>query len=99
VATVHSAYIVFRLRASGIPFRLCSNASTQTRGDFVNKLRRHGFELDESEVICPAPILAAILKQQQMRPYLLVHPGMTTSDFPQHPRQFWMPVLNKGALP
>jgi ribonucleotide monophosphatase NagD (HAD superfamily) len=64
-----------RLRANGIPFKLCSNESTATRTKFVQKLNNHGMNICEDDVICPAPVLADILKRDGLKPHLLVHPG------------------------
>jgi len=69
-------HLNFRLRASNLPFKLCSNESTQTRSQFADKLRGHGFELEDTDILCPAPVLASVLKDKQMRPFLVVHPGM-----------------------
>ena len=68
-------YCMCRLKASGFPFKLCSNESTQTREDFAAKLNKHGFGITANDILCPAPVMAAILQEQGLRPHLLVHPG------------------------
>ena len=65
----------FRLKDKGVPVRFCSNTTTQTKSHLVNELKRLGFSADESEVFTPAPAAARMIKQKNLRPHLLVHPG------------------------
>lgn len=66
----------FRLRASGLPYKFCSNESICTREKFADKLNIHGLNISEQEIVCPAPILADILRKENLNPHLLVHPGI-----------------------
>ncbi|CAJ0570997.1 unnamed protein product, partial [Mesorhabditis spiculigera] len=61
--------------------RFLSNESTHTTEKVVAKLRRLGFTLEESDVITPAPVAADYLRQRELRPHLLLHPGVS-SYFP-----------------
>ncbi|XP_076060407.1 phospholysine phosphohistidine inorganic pyrophosphate phosphatase [Oratosquilla oratoria] len=63
-----------RLKASGIPVRLVTNETCATRSAIVNKLRSHGFELVDSDICNPAPVVVSILKERGLRPHLLVSP-------------------------
>lgn len=65
----------FRLKASDLELRFCTNETQATREKFVAKLRRLGFDISESEVFPPAPAAIAVLKERGLRPHLLVHDG------------------------
>lgn len=68
--------MIYRLQNSDIPFKICSNQSTQTQKSFIQKLNSYGFNLTSNDVMCPGPLIAELLKCEQRQPYLLVHPGM-----------------------
>ena len=81
VVTINQSIIsvkcfVSRLRAGGIPFRLISNESTATREKFCTKLQKHGFDVSISDILLPAPAMASILNRENLRPHLLLHPGL-----------------------
>ena len=60
------------LRQTKIPFRCCSNESTASREHLCRKLGRIGFDIKPEEVICPAPVAYSLLRERNLRPYLLV---------------------------
>lgn len=64
-----------RLKRSQLKVRFCTNDSQKSRGDLVGLLRRHGFDISESEVTAPAPAASLILKERGLRPHLLVQDG------------------------
>jgi len=76
------------LQKSGIPFRLVTNETQVTVLKTVEKLTNLGFTgVSTSSIFAPAPAVATHLKENSMRPYLLVHPnvlpefeGIVTSD-------------------
>ena len=72
--------ISIRLRRAGIPFRFCTNETQRTTDSLVAKLTRFGFELDKSEVFAPAPAVRKMLINDNLRPYLLIYPGMIHLD-------------------
>jgi len=67
------------LKTSHIPFKLCSNESTETRANFAAKLTKHGFNITSDDIVCPVPAMVDLLKQENLRPHLLVHPGEVKS--------------------
>uniref|UniRef100_A0A8C3IWV9 Phospholysine phosphohistidine inorganic pyrophosphate phosphatase n=1 Tax=Chrysemys picta bellii TaxID=8478 RepID=A0A8C3IWV9_CHRPI len=61
------------IKASGLKLRFCTNETQATRGKFVAKLQRLGFNILVNEVTAPAPAACRILKERNLRPHLLVH--------------------------
>ncbi|XP_043375525.1 phospholysine phosphohistidine inorganic pyrophosphate phosphatase isoform X2 [Dermochelys coriacea] len=64
---------VEKIKASGLKLRFCTNETQATRGKFVEKLQRLGFNISVNEVTAPAPAACRILKERNLRPHLLVH--------------------------
>uniref|UniRef100_W5MN50 Phospholysine phosphohistidine inorganic pyrophosphate phosphatase n=1 Tax=Lepisosteus oculatus TaxID=7918 RepID=W5MN50_LEPOC len=64
---------VKRIKASDLKLRFCTNETQATRGRFVAKLQKLGFDISVSEVFSPAPAALSILVQRGLRPHLLVH--------------------------
>ncbi|XP_050815650.1 phospholysine phosphohistidine inorganic pyrophosphate phosphatase isoform X3 [Gopherus flavomarginatus] len=64
---------VEKIKASGLKLRFCTNETQATRGKFVAKLQRLGFNILVNEVTAPAPAACRILKERNLRPHLLVH--------------------------
>ncbi|XP_059028882.1 phospholysine phosphohistidine inorganic pyrophosphate phosphatase isoform X2 [Mustela lutreola] len=77
-----SVEAVARLKQSQLKVRFCTNESQKSRGDLVELLRHHGFDISESEVTAPAPAASLILKERGLRPHLLVQDGVR-SEFDQ----------------
>ncbi|ODM97635.1 Phospholysine phosphohistidine inorganic pyrophosphate phosphatase [Orchesella cincta] len=68
---------VQRLQASGIPFRLVTNETQVTVEKTVEKLTKLGFTgICPSSIFAPAPAVAAHLRENSLRGYLLVHPNV-----------------------
>ncbi|XP_060097433.1 phospholysine phosphohistidine inorganic pyrophosphate phosphatase isoform X1 [Heteronotia binoei] len=64
---------VKKIKASGLKLQFCTNETQATREKFVKKLQRLGFDIVVNEVTAPAPAVCHILKERNLRPYLLVH--------------------------
>uniref|UniRef100_M3XUF8 Phospholysine phosphohistidine inorganic pyrophosphate phosphatase n=1 Tax=Mustela putorius furo TaxID=9669 RepID=M3XUF8_MUSPF len=77
-----SVEAVARLKQSQLKVRFCTNESQKSRGDLVELLRRHGFDISESEVTAPAPAASLILKERGLRPHLLVQDGVRSEFDP-----------------
>ncbi|KAF9932603.1 hypothetical protein FBU30_007749 [Linnemannia zychae] len=76
-----------RLRASGIPFRFCTN-TTQYSGDtLANKLRKFGFNVKREEIFTSLSACRQFVQSQGLRPLLMFEPdaleefsGIQTSE-------------------
>lgn len=68
-------FFFFRLNKAGIPVRYCTNETTCTKNQIVSKLKNYGFDIELSMVFSPIPAVCAILKERNLRPFLLVSPG------------------------
>ncbi|CAG7730110.1 unnamed protein product, partial [Allacma fusca] len=73
-----------RLKASKIPFRLCTNETQEPREALRAKLSRLQFDVDLDKIFAPAPAMAARLRQEKLIPHLLIHPK-TNCEFDQPP--------------
>jgi phospholysine phosphohistidine inorganic pyrophosphate phosphatase len=80
-----SVEAVRRLRESGTPFRFCSNTSTKTTQQVTAKLQRLGFDVKEEEIFTPVPAAQRYLRQNNLRPFVIVDPVMDHAfvDFDQ----------------
>ncbi|KAE8590232.1 hypothetical protein XENTR_v10017986 [Xenopus tropicalis] len=64
---------VNRIRQAGLKLRFCTNESQATRSHFAQKLQRFGFSISKEEVTAPGPAATRLMKEQGLRPHLLVH--------------------------
>ncbi|KAK3843038.1 MAG: HAD-like domain-containing protein [Linnemannia gamsii] len=63
-----------RLRASGIPFRFCTN-TTQYSGDtLANKLRKFGFNVKREEIFTSLSACRQLVQARGLRPLLMFEP-------------------------
>ncbi|KAF9332991.1 Haloacid dehalogenase-like hydrolase domain-containing protein 2, partial [Podila minutissima] len=63
-----------RLRASGIPFRFCTN-TTQTSGEtLAKKLRDLGFNVNRNEIFTSLSACRQLVQSRQLRPLLFLEP-------------------------
>lgn len=67
---------VARLREAGLPVRFLTNSTRSPRRALLQKLSRMGFDLDEAELFTPASAACALLREQGLRPHLLIHPDL-----------------------
>ncbi|XP_063227286.1 phospholysine phosphohistidine inorganic pyrophosphate phosphatase-like [Bacillus rossius redtenbacheri] len=65
-----------KLRASGMPVKLVTNETQETRRALASTLKSLGFDLQENDITLPCPAAARYLKDERLRPYLLVHPNV-----------------------
>lgn len=68
-----SLQAIQRLKDSSIPVRLCTNESQLSREKISERLTSLGFPVKLEEVFSPIPAAKKILRQQNQRPYLIVH--------------------------
>ena len=71
--SIYSNIFFFRLKASGLPVKFCTNESQCTCKNLVEKLNKIGFSLTLNEIYAPAPLAMLYLKEHKLRPHLLVH--------------------------
>lgn len=76
VAIDGSSEAVRKLREAGIPFRFCSNTSTRTSKQVVDKLASLEFDVRENEIFTPIPAAISYLRKHNLRPYLIVDPAV-----------------------
>ncbi|KAF9113415.1 hypothetical protein BGX27_001590 [Mortierella sp. AM989] len=81
-----AAYALDRLRASGIPFRFCTN-TTQSSGDtLATKLKKLGLNVNRNEIFTPLLILEKDALQEfegipQSEPFNAVVVGLSPTNF------------------
>ena len=66
-------HVYCRLRAAGYHIKFCTNESHDTRQHLLEKLQQHGFTLTLADIFSPAPACVKYLKENKLRPFLLVH--------------------------
>ena len=76
VAIPGSAEAVARLRAAGVRIKFVTNESARTRVSLLGKLTRLGFELVLEDLLTPAMAMMVLVREQKLRPHLLVHPNV-----------------------
>ncbi|KAK9502027.1 hypothetical protein O3M35_012637 [Rhynocoris fuscipes] len=64
------------LQAKGIPFRLLTNETLKPQATIRNTLNKLGYNVTDKDMFCPIPFLKNILKAENLRPHLLLHPRM-----------------------
>lgn len=64
------------LRDAGMPLRLVTNTSRQSKHALLHQLRRLGFDVSENELFTATGALVAHLLHDRLRPLLLVHPKL-----------------------
>jgi len=71
-----SVEAVRKLREAGLQIRLVTNETQSTRQTLATALADLGFSVQERDIIPPCPALVTLLKRENMRPHLLVHPNV-----------------------
>lgn len=71
-----AAEALARLRTSGLPLRFITNTTRSTREAIGNKLRGFGFEIADDEIFTAPAAVRAYLAERDLRPQLLIHPGL-----------------------
>ena len=75
-AIPRSVEAVRKLREAGLPIRLVTNETQVTRQTLAAGLTNLGFSVQEWDIIPPCPALITLLKREDLRPHLLVHPSV-----------------------
>jgi len=76
IAIDGSAEAVKKLKSAGIPLRICSNTSSKTSQMVAAALTSLGFEISLDEVFTPIPAVKQYLRQNMLRPYVIVDPAV-----------------------
>jgi len=71
-----SVEAVRKLREARLQIRLLTNETQMPRQTLAAALTDLGFCVQERDIIPPCPALIALLKRENMRPHLLVHPSV-----------------------
>lgn len=65
-----------KLQAAGIPFRLVTNETLKPRKWINQVLSMLGYNIEENHMFHPVPALIQVLKKENLRPHLFLHPRM-----------------------
>jgi len=76
VAISGSAQAIKDFRQAGIKVKFVTNESARTRTSLHAKLMRLGFDMPIEDILTPAMAMMQVIKEQSLRPYLLVHPNV-----------------------
>ncbi|XP_054716449.1 phospholysine phosphohistidine inorganic pyrophosphate phosphatase-like [Uloborus diversus] len=71
-----SVEAICKLRKLNIPFRFVTNETQRTRESLIKKLQAFGFEIVEKEVFSPGVAVSRYVKENNLRPYLFIHPDI-----------------------
>jgi len=80
VAIPGSVEAVNRLREAGVKIKFVTNESARTRLSLHAKLTRLGFSINVEDILTPAMAMMILIREQNLRPHLLVHPDVL-ADF------------------
>ena len=64
-----------KLRQAKVPHLLCTNETSLDLKSFVIKLNSLGLNLSIDDIQAPAPLTCKYLKENNLRPFLLIRPG------------------------
>jgi len=67
---------ISKLEETGVKCKYVTNESQSTRADLHAKLLRLGFSMSEESIMPPALAAKQFIKQNNLRPHLLVHPNV-----------------------
>lgn len=62
------------LQLAKIPFRLVTNETSRPIHKILSALNMLGYEVSEKDLTCPVPAVVKILKNENLRPFLMIHP-------------------------
>ncbi len=65
-----------RLRAAGLPIRFITNTTRRAHSRIVEDLAAIGLVVQPEELLTPSQIAVTLLRERNLRPHLLVHPGL-----------------------
>lgn len=69
------------MRRSDFPYKFVTNETQRTTSGLVNKLKTLGYNLTENDIFAPAPAVRRMLIEQNLRPHLVVYPGVNIAKF------------------
>lgn len=84
---------VFRLKASHLKVRFCTNESQHIRSHLVQRLQGLGFDVEAHEVFSPAPAACQLVKDRGLVPHLLVDDSKLIHKSKHTVLLFWMMVI------
>lgn len=67
---------VSKLRDAGLPIRFLTNTTSAPKRIILDKLNRMGFVCEAAELFTPATVAAEWLRDNELSPHLLMHPGL-----------------------
>ncbi|CAG2066541.1 unnamed protein product [Timema podura] len=65
-----------KLQNSGLPVKLVTNETQETKRSLAIHLSSLGYDVNERDILPPCPAVVKLLKEQGLRPHLLVHPNV-----------------------
>lgn len=65
------------MQSAKIPFRLVTNETSRPINKILGTLNMLGYEVTEQDLISPVPAVIKILKDGNLRPFLMIHPEVT----------------------
>nr|CAD7576854.1 unnamed protein product [Timema californicum] len=65
-----------KLQNSGLPVKLVTNETQETKRSLALSLSSLGYDVNERDILPPCPAVVKLLKEQGLRPHLLVHPNV-----------------------
>uniref|UniRef100_A0A1B6ECQ2 Phospholysine phosphohistidine inorganic pyrophosphate phosphatase n=2 Tax=Clastoptera arizonana TaxID=38151 RepID=A0A1B6ECQ2_9HEMI len=71
-AIQESVFAFETLQKLGIPYRLVTNETTETKAQLVKSLRNMGFNVYEKDILSPVPVMINIIRENKLKPHLLV---------------------------
>lgn len=71
-----AAQALHRLQASGLPIRYVTNTTRSPRQRLMTRLCQMGFDIEERSLFTAPIATRQYVKQNQLRPYLLIHPDL-----------------------
>uniref|UniRef100_A0A0A9YF17 Phospholysine phosphohistidine inorganic pyrophosphate phosphatase n=1 Tax=Lygus hesperus TaxID=30085 RepID=A0A0A9YF17_LYGHE len=71
-----SVAAIEKLQSAKFPFRVVTNETLKPRKTILSTLSMLGYNIEEKILFSPVPAAVEILKRENLRPHLLVHPRM-----------------------
>lgn len=89
---------IHRLHAAGLPVRYITNTTRRPKRRIQEQLAAFGIDVGLSEILTPAEVACAWLRQEGLTPHLLVHPDLE-EDFADLPKSGDLAVVVGDAGP
>lgn len=92
-AAISGAVEAFRrLRKAQMPFRLVTNTTRRSKRVLIDDLLSEGFDIGPGEIFTPAQAAVDMLRDNNLSPYLLIHPDLE-EDFAESPQSGGVAVV------